>query len=315
MKKHIKSEDLKRVKELDLLSYLQNYEPDELIRISRNVYGTKAHSSLQISNGLWHWFAQGIGGKSALDYLIKVNETEFIDAAIYLQELIDNKPPTKIAVKQKPKYQFQLPKPSQSNDQVIEYLCKERMIDTEVVMFCISHYDLYESSKHHDVVFVGYENGSTPRYATIRSTTSNKKREVAGSDKRFGFTVKSKEQSEVLNVFEGAIDLLSYCTILKQQGRDWRGQHMLSLGGVAKAGKEIRDSSIPLALEEYLKKIDIKKINLFLNNDEAGKQATYVIFYHLSDNYNIKDCSLKKRNDINELLCQKRNRKNYEKNR
>ncbi len=33
---------------------------------------TREHDSLKISNGMWFWFSRGIGGKSALDYLIKV---------------------------------------------------------------------------------------------------------------------------------------------------------------------------------------------------------------------------------------------------
>ena len=65
------------VKKIDLLTYLQNYEPEELVHVSGNVYCTKAHDSLRISNGKWCWFSQGIGGKSALDYLIKVNGYTF----------------------------------------------------------------------------------------------------------------------------------------------------------------------------------------------------------------------------------------------
>lgn len=61
------SEVIQKVKELDLLSYLQNYEPEELVNVSKNTFTTKTHDSLVISNGLWHWFSRGIGGKSALD--------------------------------------------------------------------------------------------------------------------------------------------------------------------------------------------------------------------------------------------------------
>lgn len=48
------------VKKIDLLTYLQNYEPEELVHVSGNVYCTKAHDSLRISNGKWCWFSQGI---------------------------------------------------------------------------------------------------------------------------------------------------------------------------------------------------------------------------------------------------------------
>ena len=48
--------------------------------VSGNVYCTKTHDSLRISNGKWCWFSRGIGGASALDYLIKVNGYSFMEA-------------------------------------------------------------------------------------------------------------------------------------------------------------------------------------------------------------------------------------------
>ena len=46
-------EVIKKAKEMDLLTYLQNYEPDELVHFSGDTYCTKEHDSLKISNGLW----------------------------------------------------------------------------------------------------------------------------------------------------------------------------------------------------------------------------------------------------------------------
>lgn len=69
-----------KAKEMDLLTYLQNYEPQELVRLSSNTYCTHEHDSLKISNGKWCWYSRGIGGRSALDYLIKVKEIPFTEA-------------------------------------------------------------------------------------------------------------------------------------------------------------------------------------------------------------------------------------------
>lgn len=44
-------EEVQKAREMDLLTYLQNYEPDNLKRISGNVYRTIDHDSLVISNG------------------------------------------------------------------------------------------------------------------------------------------------------------------------------------------------------------------------------------------------------------------------
>lgn len=51
-------------KKMDLLTYLKNFEP---------------HDSLKISNGKWMWFSRGIGGTTALNYLIEVKGYSFIE--------------------------------------------------------------------------------------------------------------------------------------------------------------------------------------------------------------------------------------------
>jgi hypothetical protein len=69
---YVTPEQIERAKQMDLLTYLQHYEPQELVRFSGNVYTTRTHDSLKISNGKWYWWSRNIGGRSALDYLIKV---------------------------------------------------------------------------------------------------------------------------------------------------------------------------------------------------------------------------------------------------
>ena len=52
-------------------------------------YHTLTHDSLKISNGMWHWFSRGIGGKTALDYLIHVKGMEFVPAVQVLTGIWD----------------------------------------------------------------------------------------------------------------------------------------------------------------------------------------------------------------------------------
>lgn len=66
MKKYVPPELLKKVKQMDLLTYFKNYEPYELVKISSNEYATKTHDSLRMLNGLWNWFSKGIGGKLSM---------------------------------------------------------------------------------------------------------------------------------------------------------------------------------------------------------------------------------------------------------
>ena len=92
-RKGISKVDLKRVKSLDLLTYYENYEPNELIKNGWNDYTTRTHSSLHMSNGLWCYWAKNIGGKTALKFFIEVEGWNFLDAALYLRDLIDKQPP------------------------------------------------------------------------------------------------------------------------------------------------------------------------------------------------------------------------------
>lgn len=49
--RYIAAEDVAKAKEMDLLTYLRNYEPQELVHVSGNTYCTRDHDSLRISNG------------------------------------------------------------------------------------------------------------------------------------------------------------------------------------------------------------------------------------------------------------------------
>ena len=62
---YVAPEVVQRVKQIDLLTYLKNYEPYELVHFSGNVYTTRSHDSLKISNGKWMWWSRGIGDRSA----------------------------------------------------------------------------------------------------------------------------------------------------------------------------------------------------------------------------------------------------------
>lgn len=66
---YIEPELVAKAKEMDLLTYLKNYEPGQLVKLLGGEYCTKEHDSLKISNGKWCWWSRGIGGRSALDWL------------------------------------------------------------------------------------------------------------------------------------------------------------------------------------------------------------------------------------------------------
>ena len=76
MGERVTTDQIKMARTVDIISYMKQYEPEELIRTGPHDYKTATHSSLCISdNGLWHWYSRGIGGRGALNYLIQVTAT------------------------------------------------------------------------------------------------------------------------------------------------------------------------------------------------------------------------------------------------
>lgn len=301
MSRHISKTDLAKVKKLDLLTYFMNYEPDELIHNSSKDYITNKHGYLHIEKNTSRWFycRTQVYGKSALDYFIKVENWNFLDAALYLNDLIKKNKPIKVTKdlrNNKIDNRFQLPKPNGDNTNAINYLTQVRKIDKDIVQYMIEHYYIYES-KNHDVVFVGYDEMQKGKFACIRSTNSNIKRDVLGSNKEYSFAI-SYPSSNVLHVFESAIDLLSYLTLLKQKGERYLEDNYLSLSGVG--GKHSP------ALTSFLKRHgNIQSIHLHLDNDDAGIIATNEIINKFKSKYYIFDEHIKQCKDINEYLMNK----------
>ena len=165
---YIPPEVVARAREMDLLTYLRTYEPQELVHFGGSTYCTREHDSLKISNGKWCWFSRGIGGYSALDYLIKVKEMPFTQAVETIMGNLSAAPPAFSPAPKTPKEKvLLLPQANRSATHAIEYLHR-RGIDYELIDFCIKTGRLYESYPYHNVVFVGMDADGKPRYANQR---------------------------------------------------------------------------------------------------------------------------------------------------
>lgn len=273
----------------DLLTFLQRYKPDELIPTGHGAYKLRSHDSLKISNGKWCWWShERMGGANALEYLIKVEKMKFPDAVQLINEqcgFFDAKPePLGGVPKEKTtQIEFLLPVRFPNNRRVTAYLLS-RGIDIAVLDYCFQNGLLYEAADYHNAVFVGYD-GKTPRYATLRGTLygSSFKRDVAGSNKRFCFSITGEDAGVKLNVFECAIDAISYLTQVKVQGEDWRKESVLSLGGVYMSSPDA-PPKVPTALQGYLDAhADVREIVLRLDNDEVGRGAAHAISLAVKD--------------------------------
>lgn len=301
-------------REMDLLTYLQRYMPEELVKSSNSTYSTRSHDSLKISNGKWYWWSRKIGGVSALDYLVKVHGMPFPTAVEHLTSghatsFIGGRqtfaaprelPPSRASPSSSESgRKLFLPPRFENNRRVFAYL-SSRGIDGEIINHCVKHGLLYEDAEKHNAVFIGYDE-ETPRYGFVRSTLSQSTfmRELAGSDKRFCFHMAARDgNANTVYVFESAIDALSFASILKYEGADWRIAHYLSLGGAA-----MKKEGLPPALVHFLAvNSQIQKLALCLDNDSTGKRVAQTIIAAAPD-FKAAYVPPTTGKDFNEMLC------------
>ena len=302
---YIAPEVITEAKRMDLLTYLREYEPGELVKFSSNTYTTRTHDSLKISNGKWMWWSRGIGGKSALDYLIKVRGMDFVQA---VQTIMGNGSvsfPTYENIKSYEEQPLLMTEKSPTTYVVFDYLFG-RGIDFEIINHCLEQELIIESLPYHNVVFIGYDEGKEPKYAAYRATNQSRiMGDCTGSKKQYSFRLTAENTGEV-HLFECAIDLLSYATLMKLEGKDWRQYNLVSLAGVYSPKQKIKDSKVPVTLSRLLEKDKtIRRIVLHLDNDIAGRKATKALQTILSDKYEVVDDPPQYGKDVNDFLCKR----------
>ena len=281
-----------QARSIDLLTYLQSFEPTELVHVRGNTYCTREHDSLKISNGKWMWWSRGFGGNSALDYLIKVKGMSFMDAMKILTKEGTDLHDTDAKISRKPdcdvKRTLLLPEKNENEMAVIWYLVG-RGVDYDIIKECIDNGLIFESEVYHNCVFLGFDENGKAAYASFRSSRDDSrfKGEAVGSDKRYSFRIEAN--SNTIHVFESAIDLLSYATLMKMKTGNWRAETMVSLGGVYAPSPNKPMSKIPAALDNALQNHpEVKIIDgeiamyegeeegiaLFLRNENDWPEAT-----------------------------------------
>lgn len=285
---YVEPEVVAMAREVDLLSYLQERDPDQLVRIGAGSFCTREHDSLKISNGKWFWWSRGIGGRSALDYLMAVEGMGFVDA---VRDIVGGRPaalmaPARAERGAEPavpaKRPFRLP-PEDGTKAALLYL-EKRGIDPEILDALSREGLVYGSrrARHQNVVFVGRDGEGKPRYAAVRSCGGSFKGEAAGSDKRYAFSLGQRGGPAEVHVFESAVDALSYATLRKMEGADWRSLSLVSLGGVPPA-RPGGDFKVPDALSRWLDEHPTcSEVHLHLDSDDAGRMAARAIAERLS---------------------------------
>lgn len=293
------ADDILKAREMDLMTYLRNYEPQELVHVSGETYCTKEHDSLRISNGKWNWFSQGIGGKSALDYIIKVKGLTFMEAVETILGRSAEKTPTIYRQKEKEAKTLLIPELSEDTTLVERYL-QRRGIHPIVIRSCIEQKCLFETKQYHNALFIGYDSEGVPRYGALRGTVGQYKGDLTGSDKQFSFSINQNRSPKCIHVFESAIDAMSYATLLLLDGKNWTQETFLSLAGVYETKRE---NVVPVALKRYLRDYpSINTIQLHLDNDRIGRGAVTGIVSGLQEHYTLLDEPPVRGKDVNDEL-------------
>ena len=303
------ADQIRRAREIDLLSYLSAYEPNELIRDGPARYTTATHGSLVISNGKWNWNGGGVAGVSALDYLTKVRGMGFVSAVEALTgERAESARTYQAATKTQPAQErlpFYPPRPLKYPNGAVAYLQK-RGIHPDVINRCLREGILYESryynlwSELHNApicVFAGKDENGEIKFVAQRGINVDQKRDKSGSDKRFGFCIPAVSgHDRHVAVFEAPIDAMSHASLQRKQGWNWGG-HRLSLGGTS-------DVSLMAFLE---RNPQIHRVILHLDNDKPGIIAARKIKNTLANDERFKHIRVsvnppRGANDYNALL-------------
>jgi len=301
----VSAEQVSEAKKIDLFTYLAVNEPRELVPSGTSEYRTATHSSLVISNGKWFWHKMQIGGRSALDFLIKVRGVGFVEAVRIVLGVRDvalgaantvatshggghggvelPRPPPP-ALQEQRKWTFHPPRPVRYSNKAVAYL-QRRGINAQVIGRAMEQGILYEGryfnpdSPYHNIpvcVFAGKNEAGEVAYANLRGIDNDFRLDKAGSDKRHGFALSptgsaSSVGGNHLICFESPIDLLSHASLQQMDARNQGVSH--GWGGWDGHRLSLGGTS-SLALLVYLERNpNITRVMLCLDNDEAGLDA------------------------------------------
>lgn len=240
----------------------------------------------------WNWFSHGKGG-GAIQFLMELEGKTWVESVKELlgitnDELPFIEPPPKDIDE---KGELVTPKKNRTYKHIFAYLIKTRKIDSAVVQEFVKNKQLYEDERK-NCVFVGYDEEKQSRFISLRGTGSKRfRKDLWGSDKTYPFH--RKGSNDTLVVFESAIDLMSYLTLIKLHNVNPIKHHMLSMGGTSYLPIDYYTSKYP----------NIKKMILCLDNDDEGHFFSQQIRERYGDRFYITK-HVPENKDFNEDLIQ-----------
>lgn len=209
-----------------------------------------------VRRNLWYHQYEQVGG-DAVGFVRKFMGKSYVDAVEFLLQYNGEPLPDRPQQKREP---FSLPEANRNMKRIFAYLITQRGIDREVLYAFVHKRMVYESAKHHNAVFVGYDRDGIPRHAHKHSTASEGtyKCNATGSQPEYSFHWAGTDNE--LYLFEAPIDLLSYIT-LHPEG--WR-THSYA------AACSVSDKVLFQMLRDYP---NIRMVYICFDSDEPGQTA------------------------------------------
>ena len=271
--------------------------------------GSDWHHSLQINaDGSWTLWSAGVSGKSALDFLLGVENAKFFDACRQIFKIFNNSyeelvafneevaknAPAEATIEESAPRALVIPKRHyQSNEMVKNYL-GFRKISPRVIDFCLAkdliygctriqkNYETGTSISFPTVGFKGYDWSGELKYIGFRScefgideATGEDKDihesgDFPGSNKEFSFRLENPIRNSI-HFFEAAIDALSYATYLEKIGYEFCFETLVSVAGITTSKSKPIPKAVRSMLDHYA---NIKTVYLHFDNDSKGRIAT-----------------------------------------
>ena len=142
-------EQYQKAASVDLLKFLEE-RGYEFKQTGSSFKAKGVKGGFIVNKNLWNWFARGIGG-TAIDYLAKVENMDYVEAVFYLcgeQYNADRKPIEKR--NEEPPKPKEIVKPMENPHarHTFAYLSKTRRIDNEIISDLMHQKKIYESLEY-----------------------------------------------------------------------------------------------------------------------------------------------------------------------
>lgn len=264
---HFTDEQKEQARQTDLVSLLRSQ--GKTVKRSGSEYEWKDGSQkVTIRGNLWFHQYDRVGG-DAIDFVHRFYNKNYAEAVEYLlgngNGTLITFPP--VVKEQKP---FKLPPRNDNMRRVFAYLNITRRIDKEVLYAFMHRNMIYESAKHHNAVFVGFDKDGIPRHASMRGTGSKStyKGNAPNSQPEYSFHLAGT--SKYFYLFEAPIDMLSFISMHKT---NWKNHSYA-------ASCSVSDRVLFQCLKDNP---NINYVYLCFDNDVPGQAAAYRISKKISD--------------------------------